>query len=65
MLIAYEETAGFKIVDAPTGETQVPLRPIEKLYKARQILAWAADQRSDMKWKIVGAGPYGVHGIEE
>ena len=67
--MAYEEVGGWKIVEVPIdaliGEPRIPLHPIDQLYKARQILAWAKDQRPDVKWKIIGGGPYGVHGREE
>lgn len=47
MLTAYKEIGGFKIADVPMDETRVPQHPIENRVMARQILAWAKDQRPD------------------
>jgi hypothetical protein len=62
MLMAYEDVGGFKIKDYPLEETRVPFRPIDSHDKALQILEWAKNERRDVQWKIVGNGPFGVHG---
>lgn len=64
MLIAYEDR-GFKIRFIPIEEKRVPLYPIDSFSKAEEILAWAKQERPDVRWSIKwltgGQGPYGVH----
>ena len=60
MLFAYEDLGVLTIKDYPMDETRVPLTPIETHEEAVRIRDWAMAQRREVRWKIVGKGPWGV-----
>lgn len=61
MLVAYEDP-GLKIEEIPLDDSQVGPKPIATLEAAARIRDEAADERPEVRWDIVGAGPWGVHG---
>jgi hypothetical protein len=61
MLMAFKD-GEFKIKDVPSEDAGVRLHSIETRPEAVEILKWAKGQRSDVKWIIVGKGPYGIRG---
>jgi hypothetical protein len=61
MLVAYEDL-GFKIADIPPDDPRVPSRSIDTHANAEKVLAWAKVERPEITWRIVGDGPFGVHG---
>jgi hypothetical protein len=61
MLVAYEDL-GFKIKDIPGDDARVPPHPIATHANAVQIRDAAMAERPDVRWEIVGNGPWGVYG---
>jgi hypothetical protein len=59
MLMAYDDL-GFTIKDFPGDETRVDPYPIESLSEAKEILAWARKERSEVQWILEGKGPFRV-----
>jgi hypothetical protein len=62
MLIAYEESGRLLIKDIPGDDTRVGPHPTANNRDAIRIRAAAMAERADVHWKIVGNGPWGVHG---
>jgi hypothetical protein len=61
MLVAYEDL-GLKIRDTPEDDTLVGPRPIATHEDAIRIRDEAVAERPEVRWEIVGKGPWGVHG---
>jgi hypothetical protein len=61
MLVAYEDP-GLKIEEIPLDDSLVGPKPIATRDDAVRIRDEAADQRPEVRWEIVGVGPWGVHG---
>jgi len=61
MLVAYEQH-GLQIKEIPEEDIKVFLHPIASHTETLRILAEAARQRPDVRWVIVGLGPWGVRG---
>jgi len=61
MLVAYEDS-GLKIKDIPLDEARVGPKPIATPEDALRIRDQAVAQRPEVRWNIVGEGPWGVHG---
>jgi hypothetical protein len=61
MLVAYEHD-GLQIKEIPEDDVKVFLHPIASRTETVRILAEAARQRPDVRWVIVGVGPWGVRG---
>ena len=61
MLVAYENH-GLQIKEIPEEDIRVFLHPISSHAETLRILADAARQRPDVRWVIVGVGPWGVRG---
>jgi hypothetical protein len=61
MLVAYEDL-GLKIKDIPGDDTRVGPHPIATYEDAVRIRDEAVAERPEVRWEIVGKGPWGVHG---
>lgn len=61
MLVAYEDS-GLKIKDIPLDDTRVGPESIANLDDAIRIRDEAVARRPEVRWNIVGEGPWVVHG---
>jgi hypothetical protein len=61
MLIAYEDAVlGFQIKDVPVEEAKSPFHPISNKGEATRLQREASRRRPDIRWVIVGDGPFSV-----
>ena len=58
MLTAYEDGDGFQIKELK--DPRISAQPIVNYSNALRILEKAKDQRPDIRWEMVGGGPYSV-----
>jgi hypothetical protein len=61
MLVAYDDL-GLKIKDIPGDDARVGPNPIAAHVDAIRIRDAAMAERPEVRWEIVGKGPWGVHG---
>ena len=62
MLIAYEDLGQLLIKDIPGDDSRVGPHPTANHEDVIRIRDAAKVERPDVRWKIVGSGPWGVHG---
>jgi hypothetical protein len=61
MLMAYEDDDGFQIKDLGMEAPRIPVHSIVNYSDAVRTLEKAQNQRPDVRWEMVGGGPYRVH----
>jgi hypothetical protein len=59
MLVAYEDL-GFQVKDLSEQELKFSFRPISSRGEALRIQKEASRRRPDIRWVIVGEGPFSV-----
>jgi hypothetical protein len=59
MLVAYEDL-GFQVKDLSEQELKFAFHPISSRGEAQRIQREASRRRPDIRWTIVGEGPFSV-----